>query len=95
MPAKKKVEQTLEKDVRTYTHDDKTRLNNPYVGYAKHDLAEEPNKGYCYDPHIDPTLNWAGKAERTSFKVPTVSLHIHDTINPYSVIKNVKRRGGG
>ena len=94
MATKKKAENTLEKDVRTYTHDDKTRLNNPYVGYAQHDLEEEPKKKYDYDPHIDPSLQWAGKAERTSFEIPTVSLHIHETINPFAVIKNVKKRGG-
>ena len=25
-----------------------------------------------------PFLNWTGKAERTSFEVPTVSLHVHE-----------------
>jgi len=28
-----------------------------------------------------PYLNWAGKAERTSFQVPTVSLHVHEAKN--------------
>ena len=32
-------------------------------------------KQYAYDPHLDPTLTWAGKAEHTSFEVSTVSLH--------------------
>jgi adenine-specific DNA-methyltransferase len=26
-----------------------------------------------------PFLNWTGKAERTSFEVPTVSLHVHQS----------------
>lgn len=25
-----------------------------------------------------PSLNWAGKAERTSFEIDTVSLHVHE-----------------
>ena len=28
---------------------------------------------YEYDPHLDPQLVWAGKAEHTSFEVDTVS----------------------
>jgi hypothetical protein len=35
---------------------------------AKSD-AVEGKKTYAYDPHLDPTLVWAGKAERTSFEI--------------------------
>ena len=34
---------------------------------AQHDKAEEKLKTYQFDPHLDPTLQWAGKAEGTSF----------------------------
>jgi adenine-specific DNA-methyltransferase len=37
---------------------------------------------WAYDPHLDPQLVWAGKAEHTSFRVPTVSLHVHEQIDP-------------
>ncbi len=37
-------------------------------------------KTYAYDPHLDPQLQWAGKAEHTSFELPTVSLHVHERI---------------
>ena len=30
----------------------------------------------------EPYLNWTGKAERTSFDVDTVSLHVHERIDP-------------
>lgn len=30
----------------------------------------------------EPYLNWSGKAERTSFEVDTVSLHVHERIDP-------------
>lgn len=33
-----------------------------------------------------PYLNWAGKAERTSFEVDTVSLHVHERIDPASIL---------
>jgi adenine-specific DNA-methyltransferase len=37
-------------------------------------------------------LNWAGKAERTSFKIDTVSLHVHERIDPMSVLAAVSKQ---
>jgi len=42
----------------------------------------------------NPYLAWAGKAERTSFEVPTVSLHVHERIDPRSIIEAVRERNG-
>jgi adenine-specific DNA-methyltransferase len=39
-------------------------------------------------------LNWPGKAEHTSFEVPTVSLHVHERIDPRSIIRAVQKRNG-
>ncbi len=39
-----------------------------------------------------PYLNWAGKAERTSFEIDTVSLHIHERIDPATILANARRR---
>jgi adenine-specific DNA-methyltransferase len=47
-----------------------------------------------YDPHLDPQLVWAGKKEHTSFEVPTVSLHVHETIDPRTIIEAVRKRNG-
>ena len=79
------------RDVEAYTHDDKKRTNNPPVGMAQHDKTEEPVKTYQYDPHLDPTLQWAGKAEGMSFEVPTSSIHIHESIKPHSIIARVMK----
>jgi adenine-specific DNA-methyltransferase len=38
-----------------------------------------------------PYLQWAGKAEHTSFDVPTVSLHVHERIDPRTIIEAVRR----
>lgn len=38
-----------------------------------------------------PYLAWAGKAERTSFAVDTVSLHVHERIDPARVLAAVKK----
>jgi len=41
----------------------------------------------------EPYLNWAGKAEHTTFEVPTVSLHVHERIAPRTIIDSVRKRG--
>ena len=79
------------RDVEAYTHDDKKRTNNPPVGMAQHDKAEEKVKTYQFDPHLGPTLQWAGKAEGMSFEVPTSSIHIHESIKPHSIIARVMK----
>lgn len=88
---KKLTEAEKMRDVEAYTHDDKKRTNNPPVGMAQHDKAEEKIKTYQFDPHLDPTLQWAGKAEGTSFEVPTSSIHIHESIKPHSIISHVMK----
>lgn len=91
----KKSETTKKRPVEQYDHKAKTRPNNPPVGLvdAKSD-AVEGKKVYAYDPHLDPTLVWAGKAERTSFEIPTVSLHVHERIDPRSIIEAVRKKNG-
>src|SRR3989441_2051910 len=54
----------------------------------------KPSKDLDYDPHLDPQLVWAGKKEHTSFEVPTVSLHVHETIDPRTIIEAVRKRNG-
>ena len=78
-----------------YQHDKQKRLNNPPVGLVTPttDMDGE-SKNYEYDPHLDPQLIWAGKAEHTSFEVPTVSLHVHERIDPKAIIKAAKKGGG-
>ncbi|PTQ88612.1 site-specific DNA-methyltransferase [Nitrosomonas ureae] len=38
-----------------------------------------------------PYLNWAGRAERTSFDVDTVSLHVHERIDPATILAAAQR----
>ncbi len=74
-----------------YTHNDKDRLNNPPVGLVTPETDKDADKKkYEYDPHLDPQLQWAGKAERTSFEVPTVSLHVHERIDPKTIIHSIR-----
>jgi adenine-specific DNA-methyltransferase len=40
----------------------------------------------------EPYLNWSGKAERTSFEIDTVSLHVHERIDPATILGAVQKR---
>ena len=81
------------RDIEAYTHDDKTRTNNPPVGMAQHDKEVESVKTYTFDPHLDPSLQWAGKLEGSSFDVPSSSIHIHESIKPHKIIRSVQAIG--
>ncbi|SFB98170.1 site-specific DNA-methyltransferase [Tropicimonas isoalkanivorans] len=39
-----------------------------------------------------PYLNWTGKAERTSVEVDTVSLHVHERVDPATILANAAKR---
>nr|MBA3755956.1 site-specific DNA-methyltransferase [Nitrosomonas sp.] len=39
-----------------------------------------------------PYLEWTGKAERTSFAVDTVSLHVHERIDPATILAAVQKK---
>ena len=83
------------RDVENYTHADKERANNPPVGLVTPETDKDAGeKTYAHDPHLDPQLVWAGKAEHTSFQVPTVSLHVHERIDPRTIVKAVRKRNG-
>lgn len=90
-PRKQLTDADKMRDIDYYAHDDKKRTNNPPVGMAQHDKAEEKLKTYQFDPHLDPTLQWAGKAEGMSFDVPTSSIHIHESIKPLNIIARVTK----
>src|SRR5215218_1731013 len=83
------------KPIEHYEHLDKTRRNNPPAGLVTLETDRDGEKKvYAYDPHLDPQLIWAGKEEHTSFEVPTVSLHVHERIDPHTIIEAVERRNG-
>jgi len=83
------------KPIEQYSHKDKQRTNNPPVGLVNPQTDKESGKKtYASDSHLDPQLVWAGKAERTSFEVPTVSLHVHERIDPRSIVEAVRWRNG-
>ncbi|MBU2638552.1 MAG: site-specific DNA-methyltransferase [Nanoarchaeota archaeon] len=79
--------------VKQYTHEDKKRVNNPPVGLVTAETDRIDGKiKYQFDPHLDPQLQWAGKAEGISFDVDTISLHVHERIDPLTIIEKVKKK---
>jgi adenine-specific DNA-methyltransferase len=90
-----KVKASKKKPIEQYDHKGKKRVNNPPVGLVTPETDKETGKKqYAYDPHLDPQLVWSGKTERTSFEVPTVSLHVHERIDPRTIIEAVRKRNG-
>ncbi|WP_208022667.1 site-specific DNA-methyltransferase [Desulfonema ishimotonii] len=163
----KKANNNTRKEIGSYAHSDRERLNNPDIGLVSADTdRDDSKKTYRFDYHLDPELcwngkpdqfaeerlsravaanrsqsetldallkeirdggitdvaeaqaalekaaqlagetgravsemekhqaphlNWSGKAERTSFEVPTVSLHVHERVDPVSIIEAVKQ----
>jgi adenine-specific DNA-methyltransferase len=92
--ARKRTEN--KRPIESYEHTDKQRANNPPVGLVTPETDPDAGAkmGYAYDPHLDPQLQWAGKAEHTSFEVPTVSLHVHERIDPRTIVEAVRKRNG-
>jgi adenine-specific DNA-methyltransferase len=92
MPRKKKTHHTDPNGVRDFRHAEARRKNNPPAGVAPtYEVRERGARQYAYDPHLDPQLQWAGKAEHTSFEVDVVSLHIHERISTRAILEAVKR----
>ncbi len=95
MPPRRRGTYQTKRPIESYDHRDKDRLNNPPVGLVTPETDRESgSKSYAYDPHLDPQLQWAGKAEHTSFEVPTVSLHVHERIDPRTIIEATRKLNG-
>lgn len=89
------AKQPKARPIASYDHLLARRVNNPPVGLVHADNDPDLSVGrkqYAYDPHLDPQLIWAGKAEHTSFDVPTLSLHVHERIDPRTIIEAVRRK---
>ncbi|MFO3796709.1 MAG: hypothetical protein ACK8QZ_05405, partial [Anaerolineales bacterium] len=75
-----------------FRHPAARRKNNPPAGIAPtYEVQERQTIRYSYDPHLDPQLVWAGKAEHPSFQVDVVSLHIHERISTRAILRAVQR----
>jgi adenine-specific DNA-methyltransferase len=96
MGRRKKLKLVNQEKVGQYTYGNKARVNNPPVGLVTAETDKlNGQKTYQYDPHIDPQLMWAGKAEGQTFTVDLVSLHVHERIDPLTIIEQVKKKESG
>ena len=87
--AKKEIV-TKESAVGQYVHPNDKRKNNPPVGMVDpNNDPDQPSKRYAYDPRLDPHLKWSGKLENSEFDIDSVSLHIHERIDPLTIIEKV------
>ena len=85
---KVKTKKKTEESVDQYIFDKETRKNNPPVGLVTPGTdPDQPSKKYQYDPRLDPNLQWSGKQENSEFEVDTVSLHVHERIDPLTIIE--------
>jgi adenine-specific DNA-methyltransferase len=91
-PRKITMRQTDPDGVGDFRHAEARRKNNPPAGIAPtYEVRERQTTRYSYDPHLDPQLVWAGKAEHTSFEVDVVPLHIHERISTRAILDAVRR----
>lgn len=75
-----------------FRHGEARRTNNPPAGLAPtFEVRQREVTRFQYDPHLDPQLVWAGKAEHTSFEVDVVPLHIHERISTKAILRAVRR----
>ncbi|MGI8661937.1 MAG: site-specific DNA-methyltransferase [Acidimicrobiales bacterium] len=60
------------------------------VGLAAESLDEARDALEKLRAMRNPYLTWAGKAERTGFEVPTVSLHVHERIDSRTLVDAIR-----
>jgi adenine-specific DNA-methyltransferase len=82
---------TKRKEIGDYRHEGATRLNNPTAALAREDVAPAPERTFAFDPHLDPYLVWAGKAEQDELAVEAPSIHVHERLSTEAIMKAARR----
>ena len=77
-----------------YTHKNTTRKNNPPVGLVK-EHAKTSTKIYYpeIDAHDSPFIMFRDREKTDQIKVPTVRLHVHESIHPLTILEPVLFKG--
>jgi adenine-specific DNA-methyltransferase len=63
----------------------------PLGRLARYETPKPTKRRFEYDPHLAPELVWAGKAERTSFEVDAVSIHVHEAISTQAIARTLQK----
>ena len=74
-----------------YTHPTVKSPGRPDVGTQPQFRKKKPPKTYSYDSSLSPQLIWSGKAERTSFDVPTLPLFVHERLSTEAILDTLTR----
>ena len=100
---KKAAKKKAAAKVRAYRHDH-TRVNIPHAGTA-HKIEPQNNHNNNntahtaqnnHDPHLHPTLQWAGRQNAPAINVPSQPLHVHERVDPAVIIRaTLKKNGNG
>ncbi len=92
MPAKKKRTSRAGqgRSAGSYAHPEASALLRPDVGMQAQFRKKKPPATYGYDSSLSPALDWAGKAERLSFDVPTLPLFVHERLSTAAVLETLK-----
>ena len=75
----------------SYVHKNEKRKNIPETGLFANFKDDDKTQKYRYDPNQDPTLWWSGKEEHQEFGVDTVPLHMHERVDPMTLILNLTK----
>ena len=73
-----------------YRHPEASALLRPDVGTQAQFRKKRKPATYSYDPSLSPSLDWAGKAERLSFDVPTLPLFVHERLSTAAILETLK-----
>ncbi len=79
-----------ERSARSYAHPEASALLRPDVGAQAQFRRKKPPTTYRHDPSLSPALDWAGKAERLSFDVPTLPLFVHERLSTAAILETLK-----
>src|SRR4051812_4614941 len=80
-----------DRPVADYRHEEARRLNNPTAALAREDVAPVPQRGFSFDPYLDPQLVWSGKNEQETIDVEAPSIHVHERLSTDAIVKAAGR----
>ena len=73
-----------------YRHPEASAVLRPEVGTQPQFRKKKPPVKYSYDSSMSPALDWAGKAERLSFDVPTLPLFVHERLSTAAILETLE-----
>ena len=79
-----------ERSTGSYAHPEAGALLRPDVGTQAQFRKKKPPATWRYDSSLSPALDWAGKAERLSFDVPTLPLFVHERLSTAAILETLQ-----